>query len=292
MSMKILSLDVREEDGTREQSYPEVHFVVTGFGPFRDVPQNPTQVIIERLVSYLQRRESAAPSSSTPQPPDLTPRLSAVTITRIIETSAEGARNAVDALFEQLGSVDTFPLPYPTQTRTAPTVVMLHLGVNYKGTEFQIERCGYNEADFRVPDERGEQPQRESIVALNQDGHHRELGEALFTEFDVPALVTSLNISLTELARSLGSGCNDNERQRFGVRESTDPGRFVCNYTYCLSLDRCQKHNSRDDSRGTKTRSLFLHVPPFDQIPEPAQLEFIARLMEELWKQVLLSVAR
>jgi pyroglutamyl-peptidase len=161
------------------------------------------------------------------------------------------------------------------------------LGVNYKGTAFQIERCGYNEADFRVPDERGAQPRKERIVTVSFDGRYRELGEALATEFDVPALVAALNVTAPVLSSSI-SRCSDDEQQRFVARESTDPGRFVCNFTYFLSLDRCQKHNSSSNgSPRTRARALFLHVPPFDQIPEPVQLEFIARLLEGLREQVL-----
>jgi pyroglutamyl-peptidase len=177
--------------------------------------------------------------------------------------------------------------PSSAGAATTTVTIILHLGVNYKGTAFQIERCGYNEADFRVPDERGAQPRKERIVTVSYDGRYREVGEVLATEFDVPALVAALNVT-TPVLSSPVSRCSDDEQQGVVVRESSDPGRFVCNFTYFLSLDRCQKNNSSlNGSPRTKARALFLHVPPFDQIPEPVQLEFIARLMEGLRKQVL-----
>lgn len=249
----------------------DVCFIVTGFGPFRDVPSNPTTAIVHHLVDYLRHREAEASNASGDASRGCI-RLSTVTHTRIIETSAREARKVVEELYDELtGSFSGFN---STPQHRPTTTIFLHLGVNYKGTAFQIEACAYNEADFRVPDERGEQPQGATII----DG--RELGAELYTGFDVPGLVSTMDDSplrSTWLLKSPGTG--DEEGKRI-VCESRDPGRFVCNFTYCLSLDRCQTHNLRE--KNDKVWSIFLHVPPFDQIPEQVQLEFIARLMEKL----------
>jgi pyroglutamyl-peptidase len=247
----------------------DVCFVVTGFGPFRDVPSNPTTTIVQQLVEYLRRREDAAELNATSDSASrCSVRLSTVTRTRIIETSAQEARCVVDELYVAHTSSDSGSNADAAQYRPKPkTIIFLHLGVNYKGTAFQIEACAYNEANFRVPDERGDQPQGETIIV------GRELGAEFFTPFDVPDLVSTID----------DSPATGVEERRVLVSESRDPGRFVCNYTYCLSLDRCQRHNLRENN--DKAWSIFLHVPPFDQIPEQAQLDFVARLMEQLLHQ-------
>jgi len=96
----------------------------------------------------------------------------------------------------------------------------------------------------------------------------------------------------------------------------------VCNYAYFLSLSKfgsgkrrpvpprlrggsassVEKEpppSSRGDSGGggggggrrekREFRSLFVHVPPFDVIPEQEQLAFVARVMEEIRKQIVLD---
>lgn len=93
-----------------------VHFVITSFGPFRGVAVNPTQTLLERF-----RARECWP-------------------TVLVETSAEAARAAVEDIYNTHR-----PL---LKDRT---VVVLHLGVNYKGRMFQIERCAFNDATFRVP---------------------------------------------------------------------------------------------------------------------------------------------
>ena len=52
---------------------------------------------------------------------------------------------------------------------------------------------------------------------------------------------------------------------------STDPGRFVCNYTYYYSLTKTQ-HDEQ-------VYSLFVHVPPFSVVPQEEQLKTIVAIM-------------
>ena len=79
---------------------------------------------------------------------------------------------------------------------------------------FRLESSAYNLADFRVADEDGWQPHDEPITA------RRPAGSRLRTALDLGALRHTL--------------------RRHGVEVSCDPGRFVCNYTYYLSLVHCQ----------------------------------------------------
>jgi len=54
---------------------------------------------------------------------------------------------------------------------------------------------------------------------------------------------------------------------------SDDPGRYICNYVYYLSL---MEGNARN------IPSIFIHVPPFTEISEPDQIKFFADFMHAL----------
>lgn len=157
-------------------------------------------------------------------------------------------------------------------------IVVLHLGVNYRGKQFQIEQCAYNDATFRVPDERGYQPCDECI--LLEGGHgdvtgttttttttSHKLGKCFETTLDVQNLCLEMQ------------KCNE-------TISSRDPGRFVCNYTYCLSLDRCYSTNMCSDRKEDVHHALFIHVPPFNVVSEEKQLQFILNVMQAIELQV------
>lgn len=309
----------------------EVRFVVTGFGPFANASVNPTTVLVEELVDYLKRTEEGkgrvgsvgdGGGDSGGDEPDQRrsrslPPLSSVTRTCVIETSAVAAEREIDRLHDSLfaelegksvkvegksAEEGSGGVQAAAAAAAAAIVVMLHLGVNYVGKKFQIEKCAYNDADFRIPDERGHQPRRSKIV------EHCELGEPLETLLDVPDLVRELNGTSTSSAKATvparsSVSANNNPGSRNCCQRSvvsTDPGRFVCNYTYFYSLSkfRCSRCGTGKDGDGngehmttsspsTSFRSIFLHVPPFDVVAEEEQLSFIADLMECIRKQVL-----
>lgn len=210
-------------------SKDNVRIVVTGFGPFDGVPENPTTHLVNKLKNYLA------------------PDLASITETALIETSAQASRSFIHSLLQQKEQNDD------------KSVILLHLGVNYKGTTFQLERCAYNDASFRVPDEQGFQPKGESIL-----GEAVPVGATLQTQIDVEKLASQLNADVKK-----------------DVLVSTDPGRFVCNYTYCYSLQTFQESSSSSSNY----RCLFLHVPPFSEIPEEDQLAFVERLLELLYER-------
>ncbi|GAX24272.1 pyroglutamyl-peptidase [Fistulifera solaris] len=234
-----------------------LRFVVTGFGPFGGVPENPTTVLANGIVDYLNQHGMND--------------LALITSTFVLETSAEAARAAIDKFWE-----DEQANEYSEQT----TTILLHLGVNYKGEKFHLESCAYNEATFRIPDERGYQPNKESIL-----GEDISVGRALETLLDVNSLVEQLNYTIEKHESESMSVCRKNSIL------SNDPGRFVCNYIYCYSLDKFKSHKLQivsNDPRGG-TRCLFLHVPPVDVVPQDQQFWFVARLMEMLYEDQLKS---
>ncbi|KAL7532452.1 hypothetical protein ACHAXR_004637 [Thalassiosira sp. AJA248-18] len=250
---------------------PSCCFIVTGFGPFGGVPDNPTSVLIRRL------QEDDSTSTRTSRN---------IHETHILETSADFVREKIDHIYGQLKSnernrtkdgscieneaklndgVDKHEVDGAnvggSNTNEVKTVIVLHLGVNYRGRHFQLEQSAYNDATFRIPDERGYKPNRECILESKEETSIYKWGERLDTKLDVHKV------------------CHELQKYGEDVKVSRDPGRFVCNYTYCLSLDRCH-------GKGEMHQALFIHVPPFSVVPEDRQLDFILRVMETIEQQI------
>ena len=237
-------------------SRPRCSFVVTGFGPFNGVPDNPTSVLIRCL------RED---DSITLKSRDL------IHETHILETSAEHVREKLDNIYGQMRkpSGEAEINPKENGANEAKTVIFLHLGVNYRGKHFQLEQCAYNDATFRVPDERGFKPNRQCILESGNENASHELGKCFNTTLDVQSL------------------CQELEKGNEAVVVSKDPGRFVCNYTYCFSLDRCHTTNKEcEHGEGGMHHTLFIHVPPFEVVSESRQLEFIIKVMQTIEDQL------
>jgi len=110
-------------------------FYITGFGPFAGVPDNPTKVLSEKLAKYIKQNEIP------------------VTIKHscVLKVAAKVVREEIDRLYSSIENM--------ISEHKVNRAVILHLGVNYRGTKFQIEQCAYNVARFRVADELGFQPQ-------------------------------------------------------------------------------------------------------------------------------------
>jgi pyroglutamyl-peptidase len=133
-----------------------------------------------------------------------------------------------------------------------------------------------------------------NTTAAEEEESTYEWGECLKTTLDVSSLCSVLQKE---------SNDDNNDENGGGVIVSTDPGRFVCNYTYCLSLDRCHSTNKKHYCRGEngtmkhcgeimqqqqqqQYHTLFIHVPPFSVISESKQLEFVYKVMYAIEKQV------
>lgn len=238
-------------------------FVVTGFGPFAGVTDNPTST----LVSCLRNKAKQL----------------SIRETLVFDTSADAVEKEVRGIYSRLsrrespnncnGTDNEDSEMLPTHNADKEVIVVLHMGVNYKGNQMQLEQCAYNDATFRVPDNNGYQPQGKCILE-----NSAAYGHCLHTTLDLEEI------------------CNELHRQQ-GCSIcciSNDPGRFVCNYTYCLSLEQCQSKNFALEEKGMQKKSsmpvechaLFLHVTPFAKIPQDEQLHFIISLMKVIDKSV------
>ncbi|TMW60837.1 hypothetical protein Poli38472_000879 [Pythium oligandrum] len=173
--------------------------------------------------------------------------------TFIVEEVAQDA-NVTEALVLEVsadGSLDMLaPLRLKAEERGRPCI-FLHLGVAASAKQFRLERVGYNLADFRIPDERG-------WVAKEQ----------IIDQDEKDALETAL--PLDDMLKTL-----QENTELVGI--STDPGRYICNYVYFHSLQWVKKQlaEAADDEH----HALFVHVPPFDVIPQDAQVAFVREVI-------------
>lgn len=253
--MKQASEEQSPTDDPATEARPRCRFVVTGFGPFRGVPDNPTSALVRRL-----RTATGGARGSADEGDD--DAAAVVRETHVLETSADHVRGKIDEIYDRLSS------RREDADATEEATVVLHLGVNYRGRRFHIERCAYNDATFRVPDERGYQPRGECVIGAGGAESSPELGKRFDTTIDVQRL------------------CDEMQKHN-ETTISEDPGRFVCNFTYCLSLDKCHSTNMCQNEKGKTYHTLFLHVPPFDVISEDKQLDFVLKIMQTIEHQIL-----
>ncbi|KAL7568209.1 hypothetical protein ACA910_004210 [Epithemia clementina (nom. ined.)] len=284
---------------------PEIRFVVTGFGPFQNSLENPTTFIAQTLLSFLEKHQQT----------DLASR----TTTQVLEVSVKYVQTALNELKETILKSPPPPPPPPTTTTTTTAantrrsvsfcVVLLHLGVNYKGRGFQLEECAYNDATFRAPDVRGYQPVKDVILPELEWGAilssplpvHR-LCARLQELYDCVGCQPSFQPQQQEQqSESGGIRSEENvetpQQPSIQVYTSQDPGRYVCNYTYCLSLHTFSQNQTatatttsssstaNDDT--VKFYSLFLHVPPAEIISLEKQSKFVMELMKCLQDELL-----
>jgi len=221
----------------KEKKRPDkVVFAITGFGKFGGVDNNPTEVLVKALPSFMR---------SNPLGKNAT-----IDRCQILEVSGQGAKEGLEdirnTVFQSAG-----------QQR-----VWLHLGVDANAKTFKLEKCAWNEAKFRIADERGWEPKDECIVADEKKGAR---------------LQTSLPLS---------SLCSNLKKKGYRVEVSRDPGRFVCNWLYFLSLKTCASNKAPmpgvESDHVSWEDSLFVHVPPFEACDSAQQIAFVRELMMTL----------
>jgi pyroglutamyl-peptidase len=191
---------------------------VTGFGEFGAVKSNPTSEILEFL------------SSGGPLVPD------------------DCVKERIDILHVSTHHIDK----YFDEVHLSHNNITIHLGVNSKATNFQLEQFAHNNMTFRIPDVKGFQPENEQI--------------------DDSQILD--NVECTSFL--VHDACATLKEEGFDVGVSDDPGRYCCNYIYYKSLRRQMKQSPE------KKRAIFVHVPPFHVIDKETQIRFVTRVIELL----------
>jgi pyroglutamyl-peptidase len=163
--------------------------------------------------------------------------------TTVYETSAIGAVESFEQVLQRQKAIEG---SYPADTK----VFYLHLGVAATSETFLLEQVAWNEASFRCPDQRGWTPQDLPIIASNGTLTH----------------CFKCQLPLDMLNEEMAA-------EGYPVKVSQDAGRFLCNYIYYHSLHTSNKN---------QTDSLFLHVPPFEIVPNERQIEFVRSLIQKI----------
>ena len=138
---------------------------------------------------------------------------------------------------------------------------------------FQLEQNAFNEANFRIPDEDGWTPKKEPIHPFHPKGICHRLSTDLNTKRVKDHLV----------------------EKGYEVCLSGDAGRFLCNYIYFQSLDatlKLKKGKKGADcgstaADGVQIHALFVHVPPFHDIPRDTQINFTIELLESITEAII-----
>jgi pyroglutamyl-peptidase len=99
-------------------------FVVTGFGRFQGVDKNPTTELVPALVERLK---------------------------------SQGIE-VVDSAVLEVSAIEALRFFRKHEQSPNKATVFLHLGVASNRSVLSLERCAFNDADFRCPDERGWTP--------------------------------------------------------------------------------------------------------------------------------------
>ena len=109
----------------------QIVFVITGFGPFHGVDDNPTTILVNKLQDYVTLK-------------NIPVRIVAI---RVLKVAADAVKREIDDIYSNFIDKGGYG-----------RVIVIHLGVSVKATKFKLERYAYNNATFRVPDEDDFQP--------------------------------------------------------------------------------------------------------------------------------------
>ncbi|CEM13534.1 unnamed protein product [Vitrella brassicaformis CCMP3155] len=144
------SIDVRPSSSVRDDSSsPPLLVYVTGFGPFNNVPQNPTETLIRELPRHLVKQPLPGVDLCGCEVIEVSAEASNVAVQRIHQTVRERVRQCCGA-----GGITH--------------AVIVHLGVYASDNTYRLESLAYNEAAFSVPDERKWQPRCATVCEAGE----------------------------------------------------------------------------------------------------------------------------
>lgn len=143
--------------------------------------------------------------------------------------------------------------------------IYLHFGVAAGRSKICLETYAFNIANFSVADECGWAPMEESILVSNG-------GKCVIND----RYECKLNINqLLENIQQIRGDSVSNGKYRDLVCKSLDPGKYLCNWIYFLSLYYSQNTEGEQ-------YCMFIHVPLFQDICEKIQCEFARDLIIQI----------
>ena len=158
--------------------------------------------------------------------------------TRVLEVEPKACIKGVESILEAI------EIKKNPDTKYA----IIHFGVARSRSNFTIEAKGYNKDNFSM---------KPNVIPIIKD---ITCGHSIETIIPYTAITTNL--------QHLG----------FSVDISTDPGSYLCNYIYYVSLYK---------TLPSHIPSLFVHIPKFDFVPEAKQVEFAYELLKEFKRSYL-----
>lgn len=138
---------------------------------------------------------------------------------------------------------------------------VIHVGLNEKAEKIRFEMCAINESDFRILDNSG-----------------RQLTDVLVDDSGLPLLHTTAH------RPSLVSAFSADD----SIEISEDCGRFVCNETYYRTLNAIEQRGILTEERPLP--AIFVHIPPFEHVPEDKQLEILGELAARMVQKPIIQV--
>lgn len=282
----------------------ELNILITGFGPFMSVGNNPSWLavkplhnvvlnlsappVLERLPSGSQSNVEASGGGEegsvrariqTMQVPvhygsvlDLVPRIHG----QVPPPEAEFWRDAhLDADFGGKEGL-AYPEAYPLEPPAGGWDVVIHVGVGRGGSircETQAHRYSYGKPDANSNFAPRVNLSPSQLAKLNPkyldaDGHPRGFPSPSYDGFSD---IESTNIPVSTLITTL----QQRDVKREELQQSFDPGRYLCDYIFYCSL--CEAKRA-----GAGTEVLFVHVPPEEDLGVERCSEVIRGIAWEL----------
>jgi len=196
-------------------------FIITGFGPFYGVKNNPSATLVDRIKSDCKD----------------------VIATYILDVSIESVMAIIQKISQLVKEKEK-------EMKENERIIILHLGVDPTANQFWLEKGAKNLADFSCEDNNKNLPKNQPI------DRSKKKHVMLRTNVNVERLRADL----------LNKSSND-----YYISISDFGGSFISNYIYYMSLWSCQSD---------VTTSLYVHVPPFNQIRQIWQQQFVSNLLD------------
>ena len=135
--------------------------------------------------------------------------------------------------------------------------IFIHFGVNAGSSKIHLETQAVNDADFGIPDVKGNQPWQQQIEPSKSIQFRRR------TDFNLRQLLERV------------------DPDRLSSDLSDSAGTYICNYIYYTSLWKAGREG---------IRSLFVHIPNFDQVPREMQVFVVDKYIKEMARDLTFEV--